>query len=294
MALVAIPFLAFAAAFVLAGLSQTFNAQHGQSAGGFSNFLSSLIQDSPVASLLNLGAKASRYVISRFAASRFRELTSYLHSMARLWRAEFRAMRAQAEATTGVAQALERAIPIEAKRAAAPGLRLGKLNAKQLARFRSEVRPAIKRLTVAVDVTLPQQLGRIRARERVVENDVAKLRQRTGLIENGAIRVWNWLRDHPYGAAMGAFTGVLSIALSRIGLGGLECNNNPLKNQNCSSPVWSQFGRALGLAAFLTAAFDFAEFVKAAELVAEGIGTAVGEIEGVFALELPPLPAPGY
>lgn len=281
MVLVAIPFLAFAAAFVLAGLSQTFNAQHGQDAGGFMGFLNTIVQNSIPAKILGLGNRAARYVISRFAAARFRELTGYLHGMARLWKAEFRAMRAQADAATGAAQALERAIPIEAKKAAAPAFNLGRLNARQLSRFRAEVKPAIKHLTVAVDVTLPQQLGRIRARERAVEKDVAGLRERTGLIESGALKVWDWLRSHPLSAAMGAFASVTSIALSQLGLDWLNCRSNPFRKSKNPCGLWGDLSELLGLATLAVGALEFDTLIREAQTLTEDATKAFEDVFGI-------------
>lgn len=292
MILVAIPFFAFAAALVLAGLSQTFNAQHGQSDGGFSGFLSGLLANSVVGSILGLGQKAARYVVSRFAGAKLSELTAYLHSMAGLWKAEFQAMRAEARATADVAQALERAIPIEAEKAAAPALRLGKWNMKRLTRFEAQTKPAIKRLSVAVDVTLPRDIAGVRQREEALSRDQAKLRERTSSLENGAVRAFDWIRTHPLSAVTGVFAGAVAVALGRLGLGGLNCRNNPFRNNPNACGLWSVLGRVLGLATFLTAAFDFPAFVDAAEVVAAGIGDVVASIEGTFELALPPLPAP--
>ena len=238
MILVAIPFLAFAAALVLAGLSQTFNAQHGHSSdGGFISYWENAVKDI-ASTILSPLTKAARYVVSRFAASQFRALTAYLTSMAALWRAEFRAMRAEAEATKNVAQALERAIPVEAKKAAAPAFRLGKVNARQLAKFRAEVKPAIARLSTAADVTLPRDIARVRRREEALSRDQAKLRERTTSLENGAVNTFDWIRTHPLSAVSGVFAGAVAVALGRLGLGALRCSN--------FTNLLSRFGCGLG------------------------------------------------
>lgn len=281
MILVAIPFLAFAAALVLAGLSQTFNAEHGQTDGGFTGFLQDVYNKAGLGALLGLATKAGRYVISRFATTQFRALTAYLNSVAGLWKAEFRAMRAEAQATTDVARALEHAIPIEAKRAAAPGLRLGKLNARQLARFRTEVRPALKRLSVAIDVTIPRDIAGIRHRERVLARDQAKLRERTGLLEDGAIRAWHWLRDHPFSAAMGAFTGVVAIALSTLGLDWIACRGRNSVNGKSGCNLWNDIEGLLGAAIVTGLALDLPTLIAEAQKVTPGIVDEIEKLAGL-------------
>ena len=71
------------------------------------------------------------------------------------------------------------------------------------------------------------------------------------------------------------------------GLGNAECRSKVKGICGTDPAAW---GRLLGLAAFLTLAFDFKDFVKGAELVAEGIGTLVADLEKPFNLQLPPLP----
>lgn len=69
-----------------------------------------------------------------------------------------------------------------------------------------------------------------------------------------------------------------------------------LDNSACRSKVKGICGtnpaaweRLLGLAGFLTLAFDFQEFVDAAETVAKGIGDGVAALERPFVRQLPPL-----
>lgn len=81
--------------------------------------------------------------------------------------------------------------------------------------------------------------------------------------------------------------------LTALGLNWLRCDSNPFNGNKNACNLWSTLAKFLPSLAFLAIAFDFSDFVKAAEVVAGGIGTAVGDIEGTFALELPPLPPPG-
>lgn len=80
--------------------------------------------------------------------------------------------------------------------------------------------------------------------------------------------------------------------LTAGGLSWLRCNSNPFNGNKQACGLWSILERVLGLAAFLTVAFDFREFVAASQTVAEFIGGAVGEFEGAFPLSLEPLPPP--
>lgn len=90
--------------------------------------------------------------------------------------------------------------------------------------------------------------------------------------------------------ALAAFIGVT--VFQHFGLEWLRCKANPFRNNRNACGLWTVLGRVLELAGFLAIAFDFAEFVKAAEFVAGGIGEAVAKIEGTFELSLPPLPPP--
>jgi hypothetical protein len=133
----------------------------------------------------------------------------------------------------------------------------------------------------------------VRTREEALSRDQAKLKERTGALEDGALKTWEWIRTHPLTAATGAFAAATAIALQRIGLGNLRCKNftNLLKQHGCG--FGTLLGRLLPLAALLSLGFDFAAFCSAARLVATGIADAVGKIEGAFDVELPPLPPPG-
>ena len=303
-AILIVPFFAFAAMFVLLALSQTHSTTQGTSF--WQSLLSSVTGKQYVQAILGQLLKAARAVVSHMAASQLKHFSAYLYGMARLWRETFAAQRAQAQAATAVAGQLERAIPREAHKAAAPALArakvadrhatraltIGHSNTRALGRYRTQTNARLKADAHAIDVTLPRDIAGVSKREEALSRDQAKLRERTTSLENGATKTFEWIRTHPLSVVTGVFAGAVAVALGRMGLGGLRCKNftNLLRNYGCG--LGTLLGRLLPLAVLLGIGFDFPEFVKSARLVASGIGDAVAGIEGTFALELPPLPPP--
>lgn len=104
--------------------------------------------------------------------------------------------------------------------------------------------------------------------------------------------LYEWAKGKASLLGIGTLSVAVGAALSTLGLGWLKCSNNPFNKNPNACGLWSVLGRILGLAAFLTVAFDFKDFVAASSEVAQFIGTAVGEFEGSFPLSLPPLPPP--
>ena len=87
--------------------------------------------------------------------------------------------------------------------------------------------------THAIDLALPEQLGRIRSRSAAQEKSISGLRGDVRAIEDGAIDTFKWLRSHPLSAATGVFAGAVAIALTRMGFGFLRCRS------------WQRVGRSL-------------------------------------------------
>lgn len=125
-----------------------------------------------------------------------------------------------------------------------------------------------------------------------IEGEIKSARALAREAENEAIRAFKFARKHEAAIGSTAFAGAVAWAISRLGLGWTRCSSNPFNNNPNACGLWSVLGRVLGLAAFLTIAFDFQEFVAASEEVATFIGSAVSELEGTFALSLAPLPPP--
>jgi hypothetical protein len=156
----------------------------------------------------------------------------------------------------------------------------------------AHLRPQVAHATHAVDVALPRDIAGLRKRNETLSRDQAKLKERTGALEDGALDTWKWIRTHPLAATTGVFAGAVAIALQRFGLGNLRCRNftNLLKHYGCG--FGTLLARLLPLAVLLAVAFDFPDFVRASRVVAAGIGDAVQKLEGQFDPHLPPLPPP--
>lgn len=137
---------------------------------------------------------------------------------------------------------------------------------------------------------------RVKALERelgsVESQVIPDIRSIANTAENDVTALGKWVRDNALIAGTTAVVGAVAWALSRLGLDWLRCNSNPFKGNKNACGLWKVLGDVLALAGFLTLAFDFPEFVSAAETVASGIGSAVASIEGTFAPSLPPLPPP--
>lgn len=139
-------------------------------------------------------------------------------------------------------------------------------------------------------------LPRIRTLEKEVAHvknvAIPDIRGIANTAETEVTDLEKWIAKNLPAIGTTAFVGAIAAALSSIGLGWLRCSSNPFNNNKNACGLWSILGRVLGLAAFLTIAFDFQEFVAAADEVAGFIGEAVAGIEGTFATSLPPLPPP--
>lgn len=299
-----IPFFAFAAAFVLLGLSQTHSAQHGSSGiAGWWQFVSSGFLKNTFGQIV----KASRYIISHFAAGQLNVLAKWLVHMGTLTVGWFAVSAAFSEAITEALERVEhrgdpkaRAKAAGAATAAAAaakvahkGVRLGNSNAASLHHYQTKTDARIKPIAHATSVALPHDIARVRGREEALSRDQAALKERTRGLEHGAEKTWEWIRTHPFTAATGAFAAATAIALQRIGLGNLRCKNftNLLKHYGCG--FGTLLGRLLPLAVLLDVAFDFEDFCRAARVVAFGIGDAVASLQNVVDLSIPPLPPPG-
>ena len=127
---------------------------------------------------------------------------------------------------------------------------------------------------------------------KVIPKEIASARELAKDAADAAIHSAKWLKAHEKSLAATTFAGAVAWALGHLGLGWTRCQSNPFNNNPRACGLWSDLARFLPLLGFLTLAFDFKDFVKAAHTVADGIGTAVASIEGVFDVSLPPLPPP--
>lgn len=297
---------------VFASSSKAVTKPHVE-AGGLYGVLQTIIgfAEHPLSSGLNIAIRLfeaiANFVVSRFAVSYLKSVTRWFTGVNILVRAYTQDQTQLAQATASAIERLrgviipeavgKSAAPVKAQaKAASRAAAHANAHAGQvghsLDRYKAISNPALRHATHAVDVTLPRDIARVRSREEALSRDQAKLRERTTSLENGATKTWEWIRTHPLTGVTAAFAGAVAIALSRLGLGNLRCSNftNMLGKWGCG--LGTLLDRLLGLAVFLTIAFDFKAFVQAAQFVASGIGQSVAAIEGVFQLSLPPLPPP--
>jgi len=246
-----LPFFAFAAAIVLVGLSQTHTAQHGSDTStGFWQFLSSGL----LKTLFGQITRAGRYVVSHFAAAQLAVLAKWLVGMGTLTLGWFGVSAAFSEAITEALERVEhRGDPkarakaqtantraLHATKAAGHANSHARAVGHALDAYKSRANPRIAHATHAVDVTLPHSIGRVRTREEALARDQAKLRERTGLLERGAEKTFEWIRTHPLSAVTGVFAGAVAVALTRLGFGFLRCKSwkNVGKRLTCGMGSW--------------------------------------------------------
>jgi hypothetical protein len=241
----AVGFFALFAALVLLGLSQSQTATHGSTdVGGFWSLLKEYLG---AGGLLGQLAKLSRAVLSRVAGSQLKHVTAFFGSLGFLIGYTYKTNAATAEASAKAAQALDHRQKAAAKRLARQETRdVAKLHGQvraanahaarvghELDRYKAHTTPQIKHATHAVDVTLPHRIAGVRQREEALSRDQAKLRERTGLLERGAERTFDWIRSHPLSAVTGVFAGAVAVALARLGFGFMRCRS------------WQRLGRSL-------------------------------------------------
>lgn len=289
-----IPFFVTVAVVVLIGLSQT-SAHTSTHAPGFSGFLDTIVHNNILTQIWHVTGNATRRMLSKFAASHLPMVTAYLHTLARLLRMEQRAMRANAHASARVAAELDRAIPIEARKAAAPAHRLAKhadrragralsqehVTARELHRFRTDTRARLKADAHAIDVTIPHDIGALRRRARTVEDAQAKDRDAIGELEHGAARTWDWIRRHPLGIAAAGFAGAVAVALNRLGLGWLRCRSNPFTKSKNPCGLWNDLAGLLGLATAAVAVYEFDTLMRETQALADDAIKIIDDVFGV-------------
>lgn len=136
----------------------------------------------------------------------------------------------------------------------------------------------------------------IKALERevtTVENKIIPaIRGEVATAEGEIGNLYDWIKGKADILGVGTFAFAIATIVGPDAFRLIRCDGlgNLARKYRCG--LWDLLANLLPLAGFLTLAFDFQEFVDAAEIVAEGIGSAVASIEGTFALSLEPLPPP--
>lgn len=248
MAALLIPGLAFLSALVLVALANTANVHtkaNTESQQTFWGFIGDALTGKTVVHQIT---QATRSAVSRWALAQLKPVTAWFVALTALLLNIFRTRAEVTEQTAGAFERLRHTtIPREAGKAAAPAKAAAKTatqaahkaqakatsTSTSLHNYRVRTAPRIAHATHAVDVTLPQQLGRIRTREGVITKDLGALKDRTKALEDGALDTWRWIRSHPLAGVTGVFAGAVAVALSRLGWGVLRCRS------------WQNLGRSL-------------------------------------------------
>lgn len=288
-----VPFLAFAAALLLVGLAGAHSSVHGsQNTQSFWQWLSS---GGAIRDLLGLGIKASRYVVSKFAASQLRLLGSWFIALGTLALGWFLAPAAFAwEAVHALERVYHRGDPrarakaqaanrhaINAGRTATHANTHARSVGHALDHYKGRTNAQVRHLVHETTVALPRDIARVKHRERWAEKQLWKVRDRVIGLENGAIKTFEWLRDHPGSAAVGAFTGALAAVLSVAGVNALRCPQfgNLFNKRGCG--LWNDLDALLGLLVTALAIENLDTLVREAQTLEEGVAVAIKEMLGV-------------
>jgi len=271
---VLVPFLGFMAAVILIGLAAAHSSVHGSH--NTKSFWQWLASGGPIADLLGLGIKAARYVVSHFAASQLRVMARWLFSMGTLTRAWFGVQAVLAEvAADAIEHLYHRGDPKARARAQAANRQAVKAGhaaehanahartvGHDLARYKGRTGTRLHHLAHRVEVVLPRDIGRVKHRERWAERQLWKVRDRVIDLEHGAIKTWDWIMDHPAGAAAGAFTGALAAVLSWPAIRALRCNEfgNLFNKRGCG--LWNDLDALLATLAVVVGTVSLVEFAR--------------------------------
>lgn len=291
-----VPGLVLLGALVLLGLSQSHTATHGS--GGLSGWWGYLWDYLGHGGVVGQFLNWARDVVSHFAASQLRMVAGFFNGLATLalgiliQRYTFAESVAGAlervaglgdsKARTAAKQANARAKKAQrtaggAASAAASAHAYAGTVAGALNHYKARTNKRLHTLTHSTTVVLPREIGRVKGRENVLEKEYGKLRERTKALEDGAIRTWEWITDHPVGAAAGVFAGAVAVALSRLGFGWLRCSNmKRLGPAFCGIPS-GLLEDLLGLLADYFIITNICELLPLLETVASDIGTPLVE-----------------
>ena len=285
-------FLPFVAALVLVGLASAHSSVHGsQNTQSFWQWLST---GGAIRDLLGLGLKAARFVVSHFAATQLRVLSRWFMSIGTLTLGWFVAPAVFAwEAVHAIERVMHRGDPrarAKAQTANRNAIHAGhtathaNVHARSVGHAldgsKAHTNPQIRHLVHQTTIALPRDIGRVKHRERWAEKQLWKVRDRVIGLENGAVKTFEWLRDHPGSAAVGAFTGALAAVLSVAGVNALRCPQfgNLFNKRGCG--LWNDLDALLGLLALGLAIDNLETLVKEAQTLEEGVAVAIKEMLG--------------
>ncbi len=134
--------------------------------------------------------------------------------------------------------------------------------------------------------SLDKELGRLE------HKTIPAIRAAEADAESAISDLYSWARGKAALIGVGTFAFAIAAVIGNDVFNLLKCDGAGAIARKYRCGLWNLLGNLLGLAAFLTIAFDFRQFVNASEEVATFIGGALGEFEGAFPLSLDPLPPP--
>ena len=262
------------AALVLLGLSQASSAQHGSSNSG--TFWDVITGRFWVHKVGGFAADFARWIVSHFAAGQLPHLARWFTGMGTL---SARLFGIQAVFAEAVVEALQHIIHRGDPRARAKAQTANRhaihaghtathanVHARSvghaLDRYKGRTNSRVHHLTHQTTVVLPRDIANVKHRERWAEKQLWKLRDRVIGLEDGAIKTFQWIIDHPVGAAAGVFTGALAAVLSWPGVRMLRCNELGNLERNFGCNAWSGLESLLGLLALGLAAGNLDTLVK--------------------------------
>ncbi len=269
MAALLIPGLAFLSALVLVALANTANVHtkaQTEAQQTFWQFLGNALTGKTIVHQIT---QATRAVVSRFALAQLKPVTAWFLALNLLLRNVFASQASVAEETaTAVERLRGHVIPTAVGKAVAPAnaaaKQAGKTAHKALGQatttthafngYRTSTAPKITHATHAIDVAIPKQIGAINTEIDRLRTGQAKLRERTTSLENGAIRTFEWIKDHPLSLVTGVFAGAVAVALGRLGLGFLKCRSW----KNVGNRITCGMGNWIGALLDLVATFALA------------------------------------
>lgn len=296
MAALLIPGLAFLSALVLVALANTANVHtkaNTESQQTFWGFIGDALTGKTVVHQIT---QATRSAVSRWALAQLKPVTAWFVALTALLLNIFRTRAEVTEQTAGAFERLRHTtIPREAGKAAAPAKAAAKTATRaahkaqakatststSLHNYRVRTAPRIAHATHAVDVTIPQQLGRIRTREGVITKDLGALKDRTKALEDGALDTWRWIRSHPLAGVTGVFAGAVAVALSRLGFGFLRCRSWQRVGRSLTCSQADNLGALLGLAGTVAVVSEFRELVKIGQQVEHGVAVGIKDLAGL-------------
>lgn len=285
--------LPFLAAIVLVGLSQASTSQHGSSNSG--TFWDVITGRAYFHQLAGFAANFARWIVSHFAAGQLRILARWFTGIGTLTLGWFTANPAALEAIVHAIERVYHAVPgivhravqpvhrlaVKAEHTALHGLRLARGTLRALHRYEARVNARLHGIEHSVAVTLPRDIGRIRSREEALSRDITKLWKRTKILEHGAIKTFDWIRTHPFGAAATMFSLAISAVLPRLGLDFLRCNNRTNVGGLRGCALWDALEGLLGLALTTLAIDNLDALVREAQALEQEVVVGIQDLFGV-------------